>query len=189
MDIPPALLTDALERGEKLIWWDQPQRGIVFRAIDGFLIPFSIVWVSIPGAGAVATLRGGVALSPQAFVLVLFLVVGAYLLAGRFFYDAWRRRRTVYGLTDRRLLIVRPSKQISVELDRISEMSLQERSSGRGSIVFGPSGLNRQNGWGAWGGEPAVPTFEFIADARNVYAAIRNAQKKAGSDWFLRMQT
>jgi hypothetical protein len=85
-------------------------------------------------------------------------------------------------LTDRRVLILRPSKQTSVPLDRIGEMSLQERSSGRGSVVFGPSSLNRQNAWGAWGGEPVVPTFEFIADVRKVYAAIRDSQKKAGSN-------
>jgi hypothetical protein len=182
MDIPPALLTSALERGEKLIWWDQPQGSIVFRASDGFLIPFSIVWVSIPVVGAVSTLRGAAALSPQSFMVVPFLVIGAYLLVGRFIYDAWRRGRTVYGLTDRRVLILRPSKQISVALDRIGEISLQERSSGCGSIVFGPSDFNRQTAWVAWGGEPAVPTFEFIADARNVYAAIRNAQEKAGRD-------
>jgi hypothetical protein len=176
MDFPPALLNAALERGEKLIWWDLPQRGIVFRAIDAFLIPFSIFWISVPGSGAIAMLRGA-ELSPQAFMLVPFLVIGAYLLVGRFLYDAWRRGRTVYGLTDRRVLILRPSKQISLVLDRIGEMSLQERTNGRGSIVFGSSGVNRQN---AWGGEPVVPTFEFIADARAVYAAIRDAQKKAG---------
>jgi hypothetical protein len=182
MDVPPALLTSALEKGEKLIWWDQPQGGIVFRAIDGFLIPFSIVWVSIPAAGAITTLRGASAVSPQSFMVVPFLAIGAYILVGRFLYDAWRRGRTVYGLTDQRALILRPSKQISITLDHISEMSLQERGSGRGSIVFGPSGINRQNASGVWGGDPAVPTFEFIPDARNVYAAIRNAQKKARSD-------
>jgi hypothetical protein len=181
MDTPPALLTSALDRGENLIWWGQPQGGIVFRAIDWFVIPFSIVWISVPSAGAVAALRSA-SVSPQAFMVVPFLVIGAYLLVGRFIYDAWRRGRTIYGLTDRRVLIHRPSKQISVELDRIGEMSLQERSSGRGSIVFGPSGLNLQNSWAVWGGEPAVPTFEFIADARNVYSAVRNMQKKARSD-------
>jgi len=181
MDIPPAMLTSALERGEKLIWWGQPQGGIVFRAIDGLIIPFSILWISVPSAAAIAALRGASA-SPQAFMIVPFLVIGVYLLVGRFFYDAWRRGRTIYGLTDRRVLILRPSKQISVDVDRIGEMSLQERSGGRGSIVFGPSGLNLQNSWAVWGGDPAVPTFEFIVDARNVYAAIRNTQKKARSD-------
>src|SRR5262249_54503388 len=105
-----------------------------------------------------------------------FLVIGAYLLVGRFLYDAWRRGRTVYGLTDRRVLILRPSKQIGLALDRVSEMTLQERMNGRGSLVFGTSAFNRQN---VWGGGPEVPTFEFIADARAVYTDIRDAQKKA----------
>ena len=179
-DTPPALLMSALERGEKLLWWDQPPRGIVFRAMDGFYIPFSIAWASIAGAGAFGTLRTG-ALAPQDLMAVVFLAVGAYLVVGRFFYDAWRRRRTVYGLTDRRVLILRPSKQVSLALDGINEISLEERSSGRGSIAFGSS-ANRAVRQNPFSGEPAVPTFELIAEARKVEAAIRDAQKKLRRD-------
>src|ERR1700722_7474529 len=179
MDTPPPLLTSALELGEKLIWWERLQGGIVFRGMDGYLIPFSIVWTSAAGVGGARGLPSP-QFAPQAAIPILFVAIGAYLVVGRFFYDAWRRGRTVYGLTDRRILIVRPSKLVSLSLEGLSEMSLTERRSGRGSIAFGPSsggaGWNRQ---GPWSGEPRVPTFEFIPEARKVQAAIRDAQKKA----------
>jgi hypothetical protein len=180
-EAPPALLTSALERGEKLSWWDRPQGGIVFRAMDAFAIPFSIVWTSIAGAGAVAILRSG-EISPQALMSVVFLAVGAYLVVGRFFYDAWRRGRTVYGLTDRRVLILQPSRQVSLALDGIAEMSLQERRNGRGSIAFGPSAAVGRARQSAISGEPAIPTFEFIPEVHRVHAAIREAQKKLRRD-------
>jgi hypothetical protein len=179
-EAPPAELTNVLESNERLIWWDRPHRGIVFRPADAFLIPFSLVWVSMPGVGVISMLRGG-ATSPTPFSLVpvLFVAIGLYLLIGRFFYDAWRRARTVYGLTNSRVLIVQPWKYKSLDLAGISEINLQLRRSGRGSIVFGPEyGVFDRRGNSGWGGAPAVPTFELIDEAAQVHAAIRNAQKR-----------
>jgi hypothetical protein len=180
MDAPPALLTSALESGERLTWWDRPQRGIVFRGSDGFLIPFSIVWASGASYGAVAMLNKATFSPPEVLMSLLFLALAIYIVIGRFLHDVWRRGRIVYGLTDRRVLIVRPSKLVSLSLEGITELNLEERGSGRGSIGFGPGsekfGWNRQS---PWSGEPAVPTFELIAEARKVHTAIRDAQKKA----------
>jgi hypothetical protein len=46
-EAPPDFLTSALEREERLVWWDRPQRGLVLRSGDVFLILFSLVWISI----------------------------------------------------------------------------------------------------------------------------------------------
>jgi hypothetical protein len=182
MDIAPPQLSSALEPGEKLIWWDQPQGGLVLRPIDGFLIPFSILWTSFAGFGAFTALNR-TTFTPEALVPSAFVVIGLYLVFGRFLYDAWRRPRTVYGLTDRRVLIVRPSKRINLSLDGASEMTLREHRNGRGSIAFGSgSGMSGWNRQGAWSGEPAVPTLEFIAEPNKVLAAIREAQKKRKSE-------
>jgi hypothetical protein len=175
---PPDMLTAALESNERLIWWDRPRRGLVLRSADAFLIPFSLVWVSIPSIGVFSTFRGA-APSPISLVPFLFVAAGLYLLVGRFFYDAWRRARTVYGLTNSRALIVQPSKCKSIDLEGINEINLKLHRSGRGSIIFGPEyGIFDQRGGGTWGGAPAVPTFEFIAEPAQVYAAIRDVQKR-----------
>src|SRR5215813_5112214 len=164
MDAPPSMLVRALERDEKLIWWDRPQRGIVLRSIDMFIIPFSIVWASFP----------------ESLGAVLFLGVGAYVVAGRFIHDAWRRDRTLYALTNHRILIIQASNCRSLELAGIGEISLQSKGNGKGSIVFGPNSANF--GWphaSTWTGAPQVPTFELIPEVARVYAAIRAAQLKA----------
>jgi hypothetical protein len=137
-----------------------------------------IDWISIPGFDVISTLRSG-ASPPEFSFVVLFMAIGLYMLIGRFFYDAWRRARTVYGLTNTRILIVQPSKCKSLNLAAISEINLQLKHGGRGSIVFGPElGFFDQRGSSVWwGGAPAVPTFELIGEAEHVYAAIRDAQK------------
>jgi hypothetical protein len=175
---PPDMLTAALEPNERLIWWDRPQRGLVLRSADAFLIPFSLVWVSIPSVGVLSSFRSN-APSPISLMPLLFVAIGLYLLVGRFFYDAWRRARTVYGLTNSRALIVQPSKCKSLDLEGINEINLKLQRNGRGSIIFGPEyGIFDQRSGGAWGGAPAVPTFEFIGEAAQVYAAIRDVQKR-----------
>jgi hypothetical protein len=111
---------------------------------------------------------------------VFFAAAGIYVLIGRFFQDAWRRGRLVYGLTSKRILIVAPSRQTSLDLAGIGEMQLQQKSNGTGSIVFGPDiGMFSPRGTGTLTGAPAVPTFEMIGEVAQVYAAIRDAQKKA----------
>jgi len=179
MDAPPSMLVRALERDEKLIWWDRPQRGIVLRSIDMFIIPFSIVWASFAGSAAISMLHKGASF-PESLGAVLFLGVGAYVVAGRFIHDAWRRDRTLYALTNHRILIIQASNCRSLELAGIGEISLQSKGNGKGSIVFGPNSANF--GWphaSTWTGAPQVPTFELIPEVARVYAAIRAAQLKA----------
>jgi hypothetical protein len=104
-----------------------------------------------------------------------------YILFGRFIFDAWRRRRVYYGLTEKRALIATPKSLQSIELSGLTELSLKEGDSGRGSIAFGrdmAAGRGR-DGTYYWTEEPAVPTFERIADAGRVYAEIRKLQNKS----------
>ena len=137
MDAAPSVLRNAIDRDERLIWWDRPKRGLTLRAADAFVIPFSIVWASGAATGVYATLTKG-AQFPEVLFAGFFAVAGIYILIGRFFQDAWRRGRLVYGLTSKRILIVAPSRQTSLDLASIAEMQLQQQSNGTGSIVFGP---------------------------------------------------
>src|SRR5262249_54026105 len=119
------------------IWWDRPQRGLVMRPMDALLLPFSLFWVSIPSIALMSGLRHGGA-GPFLFVPLLFVAIGLYFLFCVVFLGASPRARAVYGLTISRVLIIQPSKYKSLDLAGISEINLQLRRSGRGSIVFGP---------------------------------------------------
>jgi len=167
--IPPALNSELLEK-ETLIWWGRPGQGLLLTGSDWFLVPFSALWLSIPGNAAVVS--GSVAAAA-------FFAFGFFLMVGRFPFDAWLRSRTLYALTDRRAIILRSgiwSASQFVQLDRLSEVSRTGGFRGRETIRFGaPASI--------WGGKsrlatfsPAldpVPQFLNITEASDVFSAIR----------------
>lgn len=174
----PSLVSDRLEPGEHLLWWDRPPAGLIFRPADWFLVPFSVLWACFAFFWEAKVLDSN---APPLFGLVgvPFVLVGIYILVGRFVHDAWRRGRTAYGLTDQRVMIVTGSWETkSVYLEGLGEVNLRERGDGTGSIIFGheQSPFMRGN-LGAWSGRPSVPTFERVKDVRRVLSAIREAQK------------
>ena len=166
---------------EKLLWSGRPRQGILLRAKDAALIPFSLMW-----GGFAIFWEYGVMTSRAPFFFRLwgvpFVVIGIHLIIGRFFADAMQRSKTYYGLTNERVVIlsglfVRNVK--SLHLRTLSEVTLSEEAAGRGTITFGPSAP----WWSAGGGWPGgnrncSPAFESIPGAREVFDRITSAQKK-----------
>lgn len=126
--------------------------------------------------------------APPFFVLwgVPFVLVGLYLIFGRFIVEAKQRERTYYGVTSERVLIVSGlfgRKVKSVSLRNLADLSLSEGASGEGSISFGggaPFG-SWFGGFSGWPGMEAYvgPRFDLIPNARSVYNIIRDAQRAA----------
>ena len=131
-----------------------------------------------------ATARGG-GLTAIVFPLfgVPFVLVGLYLVFGRFIVDARIRERTVYGITNERIIIVNGlfgRRTKSLNLRTLSDVSLTERSDGSGTITFGPTYPFGQ--WfasGSWpgAGPYAPPAFDMIDRAKEIYDLIRPTQR------------
>lgn len=178
-DVDSSSIARELDSGERLLWQGHPRGGIRLRAMDAYLIPFSLIWsgfVFFAAFSALTSAKGSGDVFAL-FPLLLFIVVGLYLLVGRFFADAMMRARTEYGLTDRRAIIVSGlfSRNIkSIDLRSTSEISLSEKSDGSGTITFGATpfgGWMQRNPW-SFGSSPAMPAFEMIEDVRSVYNSI-----------------
>ena len=118
---------------------------------------------------------------------VPFVLVGIYLIFGRFLLDAWVRGGTRYAVTNRRVLISRGRPYqtlIAVGLERLPEASISEGSGGRGTIRFGQASpvFGRATGFSAW--TPSldpVPQFIGIEDANAVFDLIQRALGSAGT--------
>ncbi len=174
-----------LARNEKLLWSGQPRRGLRLRPADALLIPFSLMWGGFAIFWEVTVLQHE---TPGFFALwgIPFVLVGIYLIVGRFFVDAWQRARTYYVLTNQRAMIVCGiiNRQIkSLPLRTMSDVTLTERADGSGSIALGPSA--GRYSWFAGSGWPGTgnyqpPTFEMIENVRQVHAMLRDAQTSAG---------
>lgn len=122
--------------------------------------------------------------APPFFALwgVPFVLMGLYMILGRFFVDAKQRSRTAYGVTDHQIVIISGilSRNVkSVALKTVTDLTLAEKADGTGTITFGPSHpMGRWFGGPAFPGTPSYssPFFESIPRVKDVYRTIRQAQ-------------
>ena len=175
----PTILTRKLDPREDLLRWGRPPRGMMLRRADLLLIPFSLMWGGFAFYGEWDIFTAGGPWSMAVF-LVPFVLIGLYLIAGRFVHDAWRRGRTYYGVTNHRILILEPSSTKSIDLGQLGQMRMDESADGSGSLVFGPeiSLADSSQDWSVWTGRPGTPTFERIGRVAEVHALIRRAQSE-----------
>lgn len=173
-----------LSLGEQVRWWGRPRQGLVLRATDAFVIPFSLLWCGFAVFWELSVMRAPNA--PAFFVLwgIPFVAIGIYFVIGRFFVEAKQRSRTFYAVTNERILIVSGlfgRKVKSLKLRTLSDISLSERSSGEGSISFGPQPpfASTFGGFAGWPGAEQLtgPRFDLVQNAKSVYEIIRNAQR------------
>jgi hypothetical protein len=181
-DDADAVIQAYLQPGERLLWSAQPPQGVRLRATDALMIPFSILWTAFVIFWEAAVVASG---APLFFMLwgIPFVLVGLYLLLGRFWVEARQRARTYYGLTDNRIIIVsgimrRSTRSLSAR--GLSDITLTKKKSGGGTIYFGPA--NPMYAW--WGsagwpgmGRYAAPCLELDGDAEEVYEKILALQK------------
>ncbi len=167
--------------GERLLWSGQPRQGLMLTPMDALLIPFSLLW----GGFAIFWEISVLTTSAPAFFAVWglpFVLVGLFLIGGRFFADAWLRARIQYGLSDQRVLILRPgpfSSFTSLSLDLLGEITLKEEAGGCGTIRLGQSAqFWGRRGFGGW--LPALdptPQLLGVEDVRRVFDQIERARR------------
>ncbi len=173
-----------LEPRERVLWSGQPRQGIMLRGSDIFLIPFSLFWGGFAIFWEYSVLTQG---APVFFVLfgIPFVIIGIYLIVGRFYVEAKQREKTFYGVTSERVLIVSGLLQQRVKslaLRTLSDVSLTESRDGTGSISFGHSfPFASLFGGMAWPGMEQFmgPRLDTINNPKQVYQLIREAQKDA----------
>lgn len=177
--LAPHLLPD-----ERLLWVGRPDPGKHLTRSDLYLVPFSLLWggfaifweasVVTDGAGVAPTLFGGP-----------FVLVGLYLIIGRFFYKAHRKRRTVYGLTRDRALVAGGSGSLSEQPLPGTPLEQRRSRDGRHTTVrFGRS----TTGWSAspdyantglelFSRGGTALGFYDVADVRALEAALREVRR------------
>lgn len=179
-----------LDPDESLLWSGQPRKGIVFRSSDVMLIPFSLAWGGFAIFWEATALsqahkhRGGSSLFLSLWGIP-FVLVGLYLIFGRFLVDSLQREKTYYGITDRRVVIVTPQlgarrKVKSLDLRTLNGLSITERPNGSGTITFGPENQYSSFAGAGWpGASNRAPSFDSIDHVKSVYDQIRRAQQNA----------
>ena len=145
------VLTSHLQEGEELLWAARPDARRYGR-VRPWLLVFGVLWLTIAGfafAGFTVALLddefSGVAFPIRVGLLVLtgapFLAVGTFAVGGHVPAARRLRRRIAYGLTNWRLLVVRPAYHVvgpprlrALPRERVTDVVVEPASGDVGSI-------------------------------------------------------
>lgn len=174
---------DELNPGERIIWNGQPQQGLRLRPSDALMIPFSLIW------GGFAIIWESMVVSlgaPFFFMLwgIPFVLVGIYMIFGRFFFDSFQRSKTFYALTNERVIIISGvinQNMKTLNIKKIPEINISSKEDGKGTITFGATHpmawMNSGSGFPSLGRYNISPSFDMIDDAKAIYQQIKQLQR------------
>jgi hypothetical protein len=187
-----AAIQSELLSGESLVWAGQPKSSVIFHKEDAYLIPFSFLWggFAIFWEGSAVGLWGVRDSHHQWTFGILwgipFVLIGQYLIWGRFFYAAWLKGRTHYAVTNRRVIVVQESwkRQMAFAyIDSLPALIKEGGSRGIGILRFGPSYLTSpsRRSSASWNSLSigGAPVFVDIEDVDSVYRLVCELRDKA----------
>jgi len=187
MKIQPELMSS-----ETLQWAAMPNTGIVLHSDDWTLIPFSILWggFAIFWEAGVLGYWGDSArkhTAPSFFAIwgIPFVIAGQYFIWGRFLTEAWLKRKTYYGVTNRRVLIVQEGwkrKIRSCYLESISEIVREGEPTGtlwlgKKLPIFAGRGSPKRS-MSRFDVDSFVPVLADIDDVDSVYRLIMDLREE-----------
>lgn len=189
-----AAIRQELTPGETVLWAARPRAGVVFhknqnepQVLISLLIGgFTILWETL----AIWSLWATPSHRVRSVLLILwglpFVVDGQHRMWGRFFYAAWKKKRTYYAVTNRRVIVVhdyRDRQVASAEISALTTLLKEKYSDEVGTIRFvAPPALFAKtwsemitlDKWEVW--DPLSikrgPVFEDVEDVDAVYQLI-----------------
>ncbi|HTB93818.1 MAG TPA: hypothetical protein VK728_13375 [Candidatus Sulfotelmatobacter sp.] len=186
-------LQPELFNGERIYWAAMPNPRIIFHSDDWSAIPFSLIWTGF------FVFWEGQALgfwrdnprphAPSTFEIlwgIPFLLIGQYMVWGRFFGDAWLKRRTYYAVTNRRVLILQEGWKRKFQfsfLESIPEISREGDDTGTLWLgtklpLLGGRRSAKRNMSRFYMGD-GVPTLADIENVDSVYHLILDLREQA----------
>jgi hypothetical protein len=182
-----------LTSGESVLWAAQPSRSVIFHSEDLYLVPFSLMWggFAIFWEAGAAGYWGSPSHQNGLWIFgviwgIPFVVVGQYLIWGRFLYAAGKKKRTYYAVTNRRVIAVQNGWSLnmaSAYIDTLPTIIKGSLSKGTTTLRFAQAEpmWTRGRSWGVWDGLSIrdVPTFADIQDADYVYRMVLELREKA----------
>jgi hypothetical protein len=164
--------------GETIRWTGNAPQGWRVRVLDVVLIPFSLLWLGFATHWELIAVATG---SPPYQILwgLLFVVIGVYLLVGRFAVDAYLRDRTSYAVTSVAAYVMREGAFPTVRRyasGALDATTVEMTSGDVGTIRFasdaGPFGSWYDGVWSA----ATLDAFVNVPAARGVYGMIEAAR-------------
>ncbi len=130
---------------EALLWAGQPNPSKLFTKTDLFLVPMALAGITVGGWVVFHALS--IVTQSMSFIFMLFAVVffpyAIYMAVGRFFAKEYVKKRTIYAVTDKRVMRLtlgtagRKKKGMSADLMSIQDASVSLGRDRCGTLYFG----------------------------------------------------
>lgn len=167
--------TPYISGDEFILWKGKPENGNLITGNDLILIPFSIFWcafvffwefMAITQTGSLFMVIWGLP----------FMAVGVYLLAGRFIYTAYIRKRTAYVITNKKIIRAQGNKIDMLEGKNMPSRHVTATRDGKGSIRFGEMVYTRR-------GYRSTTNFTIdnVANIAQVQQALETMEKECNA--------
>jgi hypothetical protein len=139
-------LDKELTKDEKVAWIGVPDPSKMFTAQDIVMVPFTFMWGGFAIFWEVSVLRQVLSNPVISFFSIVFplwgipfVLIGLYMMFGRFFVKRKIKENTVYGITNKRVIVVQrwpQNKVISGDLSKIGKISKSGNDT-IGNLIFG----------------------------------------------------
>ena len=137
-----------LDADESVQWRGKPEKLHLLDATDLYIIPFSLLWAGFAVFREISVIREG---APFFFPIFggFFVLIGLFMVFGRFLYKAWMLNTIAYAITDKKVLI-RQKREVKVlRKQALPAISLKKYRDGTGTIALESSSLfRRKEGYG-----------------------------------------
>jgi hypothetical protein len=131
----PELVVRQLRAGERVLWAGRPSAARLVRIIDLPALGFGALWTTIVLTAMLAATRAESPLMVKVFFFV-FLLIGISTAFGGIVTRGIRLRRTVYAVTDQRLLTLTGETLQANDVRHITETRVTVRPDGSGDLFF-----------------------------------------------------
>ena len=154
-----------LAGGEYIIWQGRPEKGGLFTRQEMFMIPFSLVWCGFAIYWEITAVKSGAPLFFKAWGM-MFVLMGLYLVFGRFITQKRKLDRARYVITDKKIMLLQSGKMEVLDRNTLPPLSLSVGKDGKGTINIGMVSVTRRNG--AYSQQPAYQ-LRNIAEVSRVW--------------------
>lgn len=185
------VISEELLSDETIEWTGQPDQWVIFDNADIFFIPISLLWGGFWMLVVMSALFGngqGDSDPIGALFCLFFLLVGQYMIWGRFVCKVWKKKYTYYAVTNKRVLVVLRwmlwrTLQAAFIKD-IPAISKSVKRNGIGTLVFGNSDAeighwaNFRIYWARQRSEFTPPAFYDIREVNTLYVLVNRVRNE-----------
>lgn len=136
-------LNEQLQEGEQLLWSGKPAFKALGKTLKGYYLAKTVV-VLAALIGFFAYYAKIIAAGQTGFKVSVLVVMGALggVALAMEWLDVGKMKKTVYGITDRRLIAVVENSVHSVAYDKIKEYKFDTDKDGQVSLLIGKSAMS-----------------------------------------------